>query len=189
MTLKKIVKFVKNAKNFFIVLGLPVVLYYAYQIHEEQLKNKDLQIDLLKTRVENLQDGQINEVWDKYKSLKEFSEVERADFKDKLKKEKNLNDSLKKYFSGATIDNKNRVVLTLQIAKKITIDLIEGDKNKQLVKTYIEMEKNSKKIISLKESMINDLKLMNKSNEKMISQQKRIIELQDKLLKKKEKEK
>ena len=97
MTLKKISKFVKNAKNFFIVLGLPIVLYYAYQIHQEQLKNKDIQIDLLKTRVENLQDGQINEVWDKYKSLKEFSEVERTEFKNKLKKEKNLNDSLKRY--------------------------------------------------------------------------------------------
>ena len=185
MTLKKIVKFVKNAKNFFIVLGLPVVLYYAYQIHEEQLKNKDLQIDLLKTRVENLQDGQIDEVWDKYKSLKEFNEAERAEFKDKLKKEKNLNDSLKKYFSGATIDNKNRIVLTLEVAKKITIDLIEGDKNKQLVKTYIDMDQNSKKRISISNSMINNLRQMNQSNEKVITQLKKVIEIQDKLLNKK----
>ncbi|CAD0009792.1 hypothetical protein [Flavobacterium salmonis] len=89
MNLKKISKFVKKVKDFFIVLGLPVVLYYAYQIHNEQLKNKDIQIDLLKTRLENLQDGQIDEVWDKYKSLKEFSEEERKEFKTNLIKKKN----------------------------------------------------------------------------------------------------
>ena len=185
MNIKKISKLVEKAKNVLILLGLPIVIYYAYQIHNEQLKNKDIQTDLLNTRLATLQDGQINEVWDKYKSLKEFSEVERQEFKNILINEKKLNDSLKTYLSGAILFDKNRIILTTEQARKIMIDLIDGDTNKKILSLSNEKEINLNKIINLKSSQIKDLNQIIKNDEVLITEQNRLIKIQEKLINKK----
>ena len=161
---------IKTIKSVLIIFGLPTILYYAYQIHLEQLKAKDLQIEILKARVESLQDGQVNVIWDKYKSLKEFSEAEMEDLNNKLNKTTTLNDSLKKYIAGPILVDKNRISLTEKQAKGIIIDLIEGDRDKELLKLSNQMENALNDIIKEKDKMI-------RVQKSIISNQSKIIKL------------
>ncbi|CAD0009794.1 hypothetical protein [Flavobacterium salmonis] len=92
---------------------------------------------------------------------------------------------MKKYLSGAILFDKNRIVLTTEQARKIMIDLIDGDTNKKILKLSNERESNLNKIISLNNSQIKDLKLMLKNDELLINEQKKIIKMQEKLLKNK----
>lgn len=182
---KKIINTINTIKNFFIIIGAPAILYFAYQIHTEQLNNKNIQIELLESRIENLKDGQINEVWDKYKSLKEFTEFERKELKSKLEKQEILTDSLKKYISGAIVYDKNRIILTKEQARKIIIDLVEGDLNKKKVNIFNKIEANKDQIIKNQEAIINNLKINLKENEKFIEKQNKVINMQDKIIKSK----
>ncbi|SFN58222.1 hypothetical protein SAMN05444143_1282 [Flavobacterium succinicans] len=95
--MKKIVKFIKVAKDIFIILGIPVLFYYAYQIHNEQINSKNIQIELLHTKIGMLEENQINNVWDKYKSLKEYNEELQAD----LEKVSHLKDSLQDFIENS----------------------------------------------------------------------------------------
>lgn len=152
--MKNIRKIIKILKNIFILIGLPTIFIYVNQMRSEQMKSKDQEIALLKTRVETAQDSQVDGVWEKFKSLKEYSETEIKDLNIKLNESNVLNDSLKKYISGPFLMENNRVILTKAQAKAVIIDLITGDKNGELVHIYEKMEKNHKSVIKNKDDII-----------------------------------
>jgi len=93
--LKKNIKYIKIVKDIIIILGIPTFFVYMNQMHTEQMNNKNAQIEMLQTKIDFLENNQVENLLNKYKSIKEYSEIVEED----LKKALLLNESLSKSFT------------------------------------------------------------------------------------------
>ena len=146
--MKKIFKYSNYLSQLFIIIGIPTLFVYGFQIHNEQIRMKDQKIETIEAFNETLKFNQINSVMDRYKALKEHNQEIIDDFKEKSKD----NDSLKKIIESLGLKFENKVVC-LDREQSITIakGLIAHDYQIKEIEIL-------EKIIQKQEEQINYLK-------------------------------
>jgi len=125
-------KIINTMRDVIPILGILPIAFY-YQIHVEQIATLNQHIEFLKSEIESLKEGQIGGVWDKFKSLKEFTDLEITDLRNDLKHAKGTTDSLRKFLE--VHHNDSSLTISLRMARLIQSDLEKKDLLEELVKT------------------------------------------------------
>jgi hypothetical protein len=139
--MKKLEKFTKHISQFFIIVGIPILFVYGYQIHNEQIRMKDQKIETLESFNETLKYNQINSVMERFNSLKELHENVYNDF-NLVKKN---NDSLNKIIEDLVAKFENKKVCldretAIIIAQKLLLADIDKKEIEILEKIIINQE-------------------------------------------------
>ncbi|MEX0966115.1 MAG: hypothetical protein WD077_02680 [Bacteroidia bacterium] len=137
--MKKFKEIVTLIRDIIMIVGIPIILSYAYIIHQEQIKTKDSTIELVKTENEILKENQIDRAITKLKSQREFYENEITDLEMRVKAKTGLVDSLKMADRHLFVDSPN-IILSETVARKVLVDLHRCDIDRELLELYIKID-------------------------------------------------
>lgn len=152
--MKKIEKIIKLIRDIVMILGIPVVISYAYIIHQEQMKIKESTIEFLEAKIENLRENQIDRATLKIKALRDFYDEEIENLESMLMSETIISDSLSIRLNSPIILDSTHIALTINQVKKLLKALLRGERDSLLLQTYIKSETALREQIRINNEMI-----------------------------------